>query len=70
LRLANGDTTYGWASKVFTPGEWKLAEAAVEILKIPMIVTKMWEAEKTPTKNLMISELYDIQQRLDGLPGY
>jgi hypothetical protein len=65
--LANTDTIGDWAPKVFTPAEWKLAEAAVQILKIPLIATKMWEAEKNPTMNLMISKLYDMQQELGDL---
>ena len=66
-RLANGDTTGDWLDKVFTPVEWMLAEAAAEVLKVPLYTTKAWEAEKTPTMNLKVSELYSMKERLRAL---
>jgi hypothetical protein len=65
--LANGDETGNWSTKIFSPAEWKMAEAAVEVLKIPLYTTKMWEAEKTPTMNLVVSELYSMKERLRTL---
>jgi hypothetical protein len=65
--LANGDATGDWLDKVFTPVEWLLAEAAVDVLKIPLYSTKAWEADKTPTMNLIVSELYSMKGRLQTL---
>ena len=56
----NRDTTGKWSSIVFSPGEWRLAKAAVKVLQIPLRVTKMWEGEKYPTMNLVVSELYGM----------
>ena len=50
--------------RFFSPGEWRLAKAAVQVLQIPLKVTKMWEGEKYPTINLVVSELYGMKQRL------
>ena len=62
--LVNTDTSGQWSSIVFSPGEWRLAKAAVNVLQIPLRVTKMWEGEKYPTMNLVVSELYDMKSRL------
>ena len=66
-RLVNTDTTGQWSSIVFSPGEWRLAKAAVKVLQIPLSVTKMWEGEKYPTMNLVVSELYGMKSRLQKL---
>ena len=65
LRLANEDTTGCWSVKIFTPAEWKLVEGAVQVLEEPLLVTKAWEAEKTPTINLVIEELYTMKIKLE-----
>ena len=67
MRLVNTDTTGQWSSIVFSPGEWRLAKAAVKVLQIPLRVTKMWEGEKYPTMNLVVSELYGMKSRLQDL---
>ena len=66
LHLANTDTTGIWTGKLFTPSEWKLAEGAVKVLELPMYVTKVWEAEKTPTMNMVVSELYSMRSQLEN----
>ena len=64
--LVNNDTIGQWTGMVFTPAEWRLAKAAVQVLQIPLRVTKMWEGEKYPTINLVCSELYGLKNRLEG----
>ena len=61
IRLSNEDTTGKWSEKVFSPAEWKLAEVSVIVLKLPLIVTKQWESEKTPTMDSVIAELYGMR---------
>ena len=65
--LVNQDETGQWSSKVFSPTEWRLAKAAVKVLQVPLLVTKVWEAEKNPTMNLVISEVYGMRERLEGI---
>ena len=60
----NADTTAQWSAMVFSPAEWRLAEAAVTILRIPLKVTKMWEGEVYPTMNLVVSELFEMKEKL------
>ena len=60
----NADTTAQWSAMVFSPAEWRLAEAAVTILRIPLKVTKVWEGEVYPTMNLVVSELYEMKEKL------
>ena len=67
LKLANSDTAGVWTGKMLSPSEWKLAEGAAKVLQIPLIVTKVWEAEITPTSNLVISELYGMKKRLEAI---
>lgn len=64
VKLSSEDEEGFWASKVFVALEWKLVEAAVLILEQPLLVTKAWEAEKTPTLNLVVSELYNLKMNL------
>ena len=47
--------------------EWKLLEGAVKLLKPFMIATKMLEAEKTPTINLVIERILTLE---DGLKSF
>ena len=44
--------------------EWKLLQGACTILKPFKVATKMWEAEKTPTLNLVIERLYTLHEGL------
>ena len=65
LKLSSEDMGGTWSVKMLTAAQWKLAEAAVEILKFPMLVTKAWEAEKTPTMNLVMEQLYTLRSNLE-----
>ena len=47
--------------------EWKLLEGAVKLLKPFMIATKLLEAEKTPTINLVIERILTLE---DGLKSF
>ena len=61
VQLVSEDPSGDWANRVLTAAEWKLAEGAVKVLEQPLLVTKAWEAETTPTMNLVISELYTMK---------
>ena len=69
VKLANDDTSGDWATRGLTAAEWKLAEGAVKVLDLPLYVTKAWEAETTPTMNLVISELYSMKIKLESYVG-
>jgi hypothetical protein len=66
LKLSNEDTTDDWSSRMLTAAEWKLAEGAMVVLEHPLLVAKSWEAEKTPTINLVIEQLYNQKTNLEG----
>lgn len=53
-----------WTSRKLSTAEWKLLAGAVEVLRFVQVVTKCWEAEATPTINLVISELYSLETNL------
>ena len=53
-----------WTSRKLSSSEWKLLQGAVEVLRFVQVVTKSWEAEATPTVNLVISELYTLETKL------
>ena len=65
IKLANDDPSGNWEKRVFSSAEWKMAEGAVKILEEVLLVTKAWEAETTPTINLVISELYNLDMKLE-----
>ena len=46
--------------------EWKLLEGAVKLLKPFLVSTKILEAEKTPTINLVIEQIMKLQSGLDA----
>ena len=52
--LCDEDETDTSSTHSLTLFEWKLMQGAVTIIKPFLVATKAWEAEKTPTMNLMI----------------
>ena len=62
--LANEDETDLWSSLALTAAEWKMVQGAVTVLKPFLLATKAWEAEKTPTINLVIERVYTMHQDL------
>ena len=69
VKLSSEDEEDFWSSRLFSATEWKLLEAAVLILEQPLLMTKAWEAETTPTINLVISELYNLRTNLNQFIG-
>ena len=67
LKLANEDTSGDWAPRMLTPSEWKLAEQAAIILEQPLLVTKAWEAETTPTINLVVEQLFSMKMKVEAV---
>ena len=57
-----GDT---WKDVGFTAADWKLLAGAVTILKPFLLATKAWEAEATPTINLVVERLYTLHITLN-----
>ena len=55
-----------WSDVLFTAADWKLLQGAVTILKPFMLVTKAWEAEKTPTMSLVGERLYTLHSGING----
>ena len=49
-----------------SPVEWKLVERAVLVLEEPLLVTKAWEAEVTPTISLVVQQLYSMNKKLES----
>ena len=64
--LFEDDETNTWPSFALTVSEWKLIQGAVTVLKPFLLVTKSWEAEKTPTINLVIERIYTLHETLNG----
>ena len=62
--LANEDETDLWSTLALTAAEWKMVQGAVTVLKPFLLATKAWEAEKTPTINLVIERVYTMHQDL------
>ena len=56
-----------WAQFTLNFREWKLLEGAVKLLKPFLVATKMLEAEKTPTINLVIERIVTLE---DGLKRF
>ena len=53
-----------WSSHALSPSEWKLLQGAVTVLHSFWVTTKQWEAEKTPTLNLVIERVYTMHVEL------
>ena len=63
--LFEDDETNTWPPLALSVPEWKLVSGAVTILKPFLLVTKAWEAEKTPTINLVIDRIYTLHETLN-----
>ena len=55
-----------WAQFALSASEWKLLSGACTILKPFKLTTKAWEAERTPTLNLVIERLYTLNEGLSA----
>ena len=53
-----------WAPFALSASEWKLLQGAGTLLQPFKLTTKAWEAEKTPTINLVIERLYTLKEGL------
>ena len=54
-------------SPFFTAMEWRVLEAIETVLEKALIVTKAFEAEKTPTANLVVYHLYNFEKYLEEM---
>ena len=63
--LCEEDETDTWSAHSLTLAEWKLMQGAVTVLKPFLVATKAWEAEKTPTMNLVIERIYTLHEGLN-----
>ena len=63
--LFEDDETNTWPPLALSVPEWKLVSGAMTILKPFLLVTKAWEAEKTPTINLVIDRIYTLHETLN-----
>lgn len=63
--LFEEDETGAWYDVSLTAADWKLMQGAVTLLKPFLFATKAWEAECTPTINLVIERLYTIHASLN-----
>ena len=66
VKLSNEDTCGDWSTWSLSPSEWKLAEESVAILEQPLMVTKAWEAETSPTMNLVVEQLYRLKMKVEA----
>ena len=55
-----------WTPHFLSPSEWKLIQGAVTLLHPFWLATKAWEAEKTPTLNLVIERIYTLHEELNS----
>ena len=55
-----------WGPFIFTGSDWKLLLGAVTVLKPFLVATKVLEAEKVPTINSSIEQIYTLHEHLHG----
>ena len=54
-------------SKLLTTSQLKLADGVVKVLERVLLTTKKWEADKTPTLQFMVYELFELDIFLEGI---
>ena len=59
------ENSVSWEDYLPSGSEWKLIEAIVEILQIPLIVTKKWETDSRPTLHSIVPEVYNMTCQLE-----
>ena len=61
-----GDRTseLDWTRLILDQTEWKIVEAIITVLKMPQLITKLWEADTKPTVHLVVKELYNLENNL------
>ena len=62
--IALCDNDDKWAEFSLDRNQWKLLEGAVTLLEPFKVATKMFEAEKTPTINLVIERIFTLKSKL------
>ena len=65
LVLRDRENTVSWEEYLPSPQEWKLIEAIVEILQIPLIMTKKLETDSRPTLHCVVPEVYNMTCQLE-----
>lgn len=63
--LFTDDESDLWSPHALSLSEWKLLQGAVQLLYPFWLATKAWEAEKTPTLNLVIERIYTLHEELN-----
>ena len=63
--LFTDDESDMWTPHALSLSEWKLLQGAVHLLQPFWLATKAWEAEKTPTLNLVIERIYALHEELN-----
>ena len=53
-----------WSPHALSLAEWRLLQGATTLLHPFWMATKAWEAEKTPTLNLVIERIYTLHEAL------
>ena len=53
-----------WSPHALSLAEWRLLQGATTLLHPFWVATKAWEAEKTPTLNLVIERIYTMHEAL------
>ena len=67
--ITQADTSLRWSEVVLNAAEFKLLENLVEILERIKVASKVWEADKKPTIQTVIPELFNIQDTLKRKAG-
>lgn len=63
--LFQDDESDVWAPHALSLADWRLLQGAVHLLHPFWLATKAWEAEKTPTLNLVIERVYTLHEGLN-----
>ena len=53
-----------WQEFFFSAGDWRYIEGIIELLEKINLASKAFEAEKSPTSNLVVYHLFNIQEYL------
>ena len=65
--MGDRDSELQWTELILDASEWKIVDAIISVLKKPLLVTKLWEADTKPTLHLVVRELYNLQTNLHKL---
>ena len=62
--LALEDIDGAWKEYFFSATDWKILDSIIELLEKFLVVTKAFEAEKSPTSNLVVFHLYSLRESM------